>query len=259
MQKAIFAGMFLGIRMPFLGVFVTLGGMAFLGDGIANASLAGVAIGLLVGVAPFVVVVPFALLIATVIYVIERRTTISSDAAIGTVFTTSMAIGIVLLSLKSGYQPDLISFLFGNILTISMMDVWVVSLGSVAVVIFLIIFYRPLMLLIIDPVQAWLQHVRVGVLEFVFYLVTALAIVFGVKMLGIILVSALLIIPASAAKLFSRNFISLTMYSIAIGFFSVLIGLFSSYYLDVPSGAMIILVSATFFFLSVIITSVVRK
>ncbi|HIP49854.1 MAG TPA: metal ABC transporter permease [Candidatus Pacebacteria bacterium] len=259
MQKAIIAGMFLGVMMPFLGVFVTLKRMAFFGDGIAHASLAGIALGLLMGVAPFTFAVPFAIAVGALIYFLERYTKVSSDSAIGTVFTTSMAVGIILLSLKSGYQPDLISFLFGNILTISSVDVWVVAFGSIFIMLFLIIFYRPLTLLIIDPVQAWLQHVRTGFLEFVFYLITALAVVFGVKILGIILVSALLIIPASTAKLFSRNFVQLIMYSIVLGFTAVLCGLFLSYYLNLPSGASIILFSATFFFLSVMITSLWRK
>lgn len=259
MQKALIAGIFLGVMMPFLGVFVTLKRMAFFGDGIAHASLAGIAIGLLTGFAPFMIAVPFALIVAAIIYYIERHTKISSDAAIGTVFTTSMAIGVILLSLKSGYQPDLISFLFGNILTIHTSDVWIVALGSLCIIAFLIFFFRSLTLLIIDPVQAWLQNVRVGPLEFIFYMVTALAVVFGVKILGIILVSALLIIPPSTAKLCAQNFFQMIIYSIAFGIISVSAGLFISYYLDIPSGATIILICAFFFFATFIVTRLVAS
>ena len=256
MQRAMIAGAFLGIMMPFLGVFVTLKKMAFFGDGIAHASLAGIAFGLLFGVAPFSVAVPFALVMGAIIYFLEHKTTISSDSAIGTVFTTSMAIGIIALSLKSGYQPDLISFLFGNILTISVSDVWVVVCGSVFILMFLIFFYRQLILLTIDPIHAWLQYVKTELLEFVFYLIIALAVVFGVKILGIILVSALLVIPPSTAKLFAHNFKELVIYSVILGFSCVLGGLFASYYLNLPSGATIILFSSLIFFATTVLTSI---
>ena len=256
MQRAFIAGLMLGVMMPFLGVFVTLKRMAFFGDGIAHASLAGIALGLLFGVTPFVVAIPFALVMGALIYFLEHKTSISSDSAIGTVFTTSMAVGIILLSLKSGYQPDLISFLFGNILTVSTLDVWMVTLGSLFIIGFLILFYKQLTLLIIDPIHAWLKYVRTDVLEFIFYLITALAVVFGVKILGIILVSALLIIPPSTAKLFAHNFIELIMYSIALGFVSVLVGLVASYYLNLPSGATIILFSSSVFFITTVFTSI---
>ncbi len=256
MQKALIAGIFLGVMMPFLGVFVTMKRMAFFSDGIAHASLAGIAIGLLTGVAPFTAAVPFALFVAGAIFFINRYTSISSDAAIGTVFTTSMATGIILLSLHSGYQPDLMSFLFGNILTIHTSDVWIVVFGSLGIIAFLTYYYRTLMLLIIDPVQAWLQNIRTGIFELLFYLITALAVVFGVKILGIILVSAILIIPPSSAKLCAHNFTMLVFYSIGFGITAVIAGLFLSYYLDIPSGATIILLSATLFFVTLTLTRI---
>ncbi len=249
MQKALAVGIFLGMMMSFLGVFVVLKKMSFFGEGVAHASLAGVALGLVLGISPFAVAVPFAILIGGGIYFLERFTKISSDSAIGVIFTTSMALGVFILSFKGGYQPDLMSFLFGNILTISNSDAMVIIFGSILIIGFLTVFYRQLLLLIIDPVQAWLQGVKTAILEFLFYIVLSLAVVFGVKMLGIVLVSALLVTPPTIAKMISENFFQLIILSIIIGSVSVTGGLLVSYYLNTPSGATIIIINTLIFIL----------
>src|SRR3990167_1951648 len=118
-QRALIAGMFLALLLAVLGVFVVLRRMSFLADGIAHASLAGVAFGLLVGIYPLAAALLVGVLFAVVIFILERKTSLSLDSIINLIFTTGLALGVVLLSFKSTYQPDLISFLFGNILAIS--------------------------------------------------------------------------------------------------------------------------------------------
>ena len=130
MQKAFLVGGLVGVVLPYLGVFTTLKRMSFFGDGIAHASLAGVAIGVASGFTPFGMALLIGVLFGAGIYFLEKKTTLSSDAVIGIFFTTGLALGVILLSLQRGYQPDLISFLFGNVLTISEGDIFLISIFS---------------------------------------------------------------------------------------------------------------------------------
>ena len=118
MQRALIAGVVLALLLAVLGIFVILRKMSFWGDGIAHASLAGIAIGLFAGYNPLITAIIFAVIFALLVYFLERKTSLSSDVIIGILFTASMALGIVLINLKNTYQPDLLSFLFGNILAI---------------------------------------------------------------------------------------------------------------------------------------------
>lgn len=253
MQRALLAGIILGFVLAFLGVFVTLKRMSFLGDGLAHTTLAGVALGVLAGINPLWLAFVVSIIAVTIIYFLERKTNISSDAIIGLIFTSGMALGVVLLSLKQGFQPDLISFLFGNILTINTTDLIFIALFSAIIIIFLIKFYKPLTLLILDRESASLLHKNIGALEFLFYIFLAIAIVLGIKMLGIILISALLIIPASTAKLFSASFKNLVINSILVSELIVILGLILSYWFDLPSGAIIILVGTFLFFITFVL------
>jgi len=249
MQKAFLAGAALGLVLPFLGVFMTLKRMSFFGDGIAHASLAGVALGVVVGVSPFGVALVVGVLFGMGVYLLERKTNLSSDAIIGLIFTSGLSLGIILLSLEKGYQPELIGFLFGNILAIGFVDLITIAVVAGSIFLFLFWFVRQLTMTILDRETAWLSGIPVGKLEFFFYIILALAIVLGVKLLGIILVSALLIIPPTISKLVATSFKNLILYSIVAGEFAIIAGLIFSYYLDLPSGATIILTATVLFFL----------
>ena len=180
---------------------------------------------------------------------LERKTKLASDAIIGLMFTTGLALGIILLSLQQGYQPELISFLFGNILAIGNIDLLVIVIFALLIFGFLAFFVKQLTFMTFDRDSAWLSGVPVGKLDLLFYIVLSLAIVLGVKLLGIILVSALLIIPPTTAKLFASSFQQQLVGSIVAGEFIIVMGLFLSYLLDLPSGATIILTGTSLFFL----------
>lgn len=254
-QRALIAGIFLGAILPSLGVFVTLKRVSFFGDGIAHASLAGIAIGIVAGVSPFGMALILGMLLGAGVYWLEKKTRLSSDAIIGIFFTSGMALGIVLLNLQRGYQPELLSFLFGSILSITINDVWMIAVSSMAVFVFLFIFYHQLVLLVFDKNEAWLAGIKTDFLELVFYIILALAVVLGVKLLGIILVSALLITPPATAKLFARSFNRMMIASIVFGELAVAGGIALSYILDVPTGAVIILVGTALFFVVLAICS----
>jgi zinc transport system permease protein len=249
MQRALAAGIALGLILPFLGVFVTLRRMSFFGDGIAHATLAGVAIGIVAGVSPFIAALGIGALFGAGVYLLERRTNISSDALIGVLFTGGLALGIVLISRQQGYQPELLSFLFGSILSVGSLDLSIIVGASALIVSALLLLLRQLTLLALDKETAWLYGVRTELLDFFFYVLLSVTIVLGVKLLGIILVSALLIIPPTIAKMLAPSFKTLIGASVITGEVCIVLGLFLSYLLDLPSGATIILVGVAAFLL----------
>lgn len=250
MIRALISGIFVAVLLGWLGTFVVTRKMSLIGDGIAHASLAGIALALLLGWAPIPVTVIFSIFIAAFIYFLEKKTKISSDMAIAVMFTTGMAIGIILLHFYQGYQPELVSYLFGNILTINTYDLWnIIAAGSV-ILAGLFIFYRKILFSTFDPVGAYLSGIRPWIYDLILYISTAVAIILSIKLIGIILVSALLVTPSAIAKLFSRSFKHFTILAILVAAIIVFIGLMVSYFLDLPSGAAIVLVGTLLFLLS---------
>jgi len=258
MQRAIIGGIILGLLLAFMGVFVILRRMAFFGDGVAHASLAGIAIGLLASYNPLGTAIVFSIILAILIFYLERKSKLSSDVVIGILFTASMALGIILISLKSGYQPELISFLFGNILSIQNSELIIMSIFAVIVLAFLVYFYRQIAFITFDEEGAKVAGINTGVLDLIFYILLSIAIVLGVKILGIILVSALLIIPASIAKLIASSFKSLVITSIIAAEITILGGIIISYLLDLPTGAVIILFGTAIFFITLFVKKLIR-
>lgn len=252
MQRALIAGFVIAAVLAFLGIFIILRKMAFFGDGIAHASLAGIAIGILASVNPVLTAIIFSVVFALLIYFFEKRTKLSSDVVIGILFTASMALGVILINLKQGYQPELISFLFGNILAIKTSELILMIVLSVLIFAFLIAFHKKITLLTLDRESAYLSGIKVNMLEILFYIILAVSVVLGVKLLGIILVSSLLVLPASIAKLISKSFRELNILNIVFAEVIVLAGLILSYYLDWPSGATIIVFGTLIFILVVL-------
>lgn len=263
MWRAIIAGIFSALLLGSLGVFATTRKMSFMGDGVAHASLAGIALAILLGWAPMFVAIIFAIFIAILIYILEKKSNLSADMAISIIFTGGMALGILFLSYYQGYQPELISYLFGNILTISNEDLFTVITVSLIILTLLIIFYRRILFSTFDPVGAYLSGLRVFLYDIFLYIAIAIAVIVSIKLVGIVLVSALLVLPSAISKIFSKSFKKLIILASILSIIIVLSGLLISYYLNLPSGSAIVLVGILFFILAslfkVIKTSLNRK
>jgi zinc transport system permease protein len=259
MQRALLAGIFIGVLLAALGVFVLIKKMAFFGDGIAHASLAGIAIGLVGGFEPLPVAIIFAVIIALAMYWLERKSRLSSDAVVGIFFTASLAAGVIILSFQKAYQPDLVSFLFGNILAVTWAEAILIIVLSFIILLGLVLLWRRLVLLSLDEDQARLQSFRIHWLYIFLYVALAVAIVLGVKLIGVILVSALLVIPTASVKLLSGSFRGFVRGSIGLSVLMVAVGLLLSFVLDLPAGAVIVLVGFGGFLLSLIFKSVFQK
>ena len=253
LQRTILAGLMLGLLLACLGVFVMLRRMAFFGDGIAHASLAGIAIALLAGLAPLPVGLVWALLVAMIIFWLEKKSKLPTDSLIGILFTSSMALGVILMRFTPGYQPDLVSYLFGSILSIQVSDLWITAGLSTVILGWLFFFKRQLTFMSLTEEAAEVSGVKVSLHTLILYISLALATVLGVKVLGIVLVSALLILPPATSRLLAKNFKQYFTLSIIIAELTILIGLLTSFYFDLPSGATIVLTGTLLFAIAALI------
>jgi ABC-type Mn2+/Zn2+ transport system permease subunit len=224
--------------------------MAFFSDGISHTALAGVAIGLLVGHQPLIYAVAMGVLFAIAIYYLERKTTLAPDSLIGILFTSSLALGVVLMNFKRGYQPDLLTFLFGNILTIQTVELQAIIPISIVIIIFLLISYRKYLFICLNEELAHLTGIHVNTYRLGLYILLAVSSILAIKMFGIILVSALLIIPVSFGKLFCNSAKSLLVASVIFVEIIVFIGILLSLAFNLPTGPVIILTGSLFFALS---------
>jgi zinc transport system permease protein len=247
MQRALLAGLILAALLSALGIFVSVRRMAFFGEGIAHSSLAGIAIAVLGGLAPLPTALAWGVAAALVIRRLERSTRLPSDSLIGVIFTASMALGVVLMSLHRGYQPELISFLFGSILSVSATDLAVMAAIAGGVGLWLFVSFRELTYLSLSEDSARVAGIKVDRQTDFLYLALALGTVLGVKILGIVLVSALLIIPPATARLLTRSFRGYLLVAVALALAAVLAGLVASDFHDLPSGAAIVLASSAMF------------
>lgn len=252
MQRAFIAGAVLALLLASLGIFVTIRKMAFFGDGIAHSSLAGIAIAVLAGLSPLPVALIWAVVIALLIRWLEKNTRLPSDTLIGIFFTASMALGVILMSFTKGYQPELVSFLFGSILAIRNIDlILIVSLGT-AIMLWLLLSFRQLTYMSLSEDQAAISGIPVKLQTIVLYMALATATVLGVKILGIILVSALLILPSATSRLLTSTLKGHVVMSLVLAEIMVFAGLAVSYLYDLPSGATVILVGTAMFALAAI-------
>jgi zinc transport system permease protein len=258
-QRAFIAGIILAAILSLLGIFVVLRKMAFFADGIAHASLAGIAIGILFSWNPLITALIFSVLFSVALYWLEHKQKLASDTAIGILFTSGMALGAVLISLKPGYQPELISFLFGNILAINPSELVVIGLVGILSITFCLYFLKSLTLLSLDQDTAYVAGVRTNFLQLALNINLALAVVLGIKILGIILVSALLIIPIATSKLIAKSFSSLIIFSLILSQISVIAGIAISFYADIPTGPAIVLTATAIFVIAMIFKNLFKK
>ena len=259
MQRAFFAGSVLAILLGWLGVYVVTRRMSFVGDGVAHASLAAVAFAIVVGWAPLPTALLFSLLLGAILFFLEKNSTLSSDAAIGLVFTFGMALGVILLQYHEGYVPELMSFLFGSILAITTKNVLTISLIGLLMIAILGVKKKEFTFLAVDHQGATLAGVSPFKSDLLFYMMVSAAVVLAIKLIGVILVSALLIIPSSTAKIFAKSFSGFERIAVITSVLTVWLGLLFSYILDWPSGASIVVTGVMILLLSIGIKKLVRS
>jgi zinc transport system permease protein len=247
MQRALIAGLLVGGLTSLLGVVVVLRRSAFFGDAIAHASLAGVALGVLMGWPPLLPAAGVGVGLAMSLHAAERRTRLALDTVLGFILPFFMALGVLLLSFKPGYQPELMSFLFGSILTVSRPNLLMIALIAAVVLGFFLRFRHHLVFAAFDEEAARLAGVPVTLILTGYHVLLALVIIASIRTVGVVLVNALLIIPAATAKLLARSLTHMFVLTPLLGMMSVISGLVVSFYLDLPSGPAIVLLAGLVF------------
>ena len=250
MQRALIASLIVGVVCSVIGCFVVLRAMAFLGDALAHAILPGVAIAYLLGANLLVGALVAALVVAVGIGLFSRRGGVKEDTAIGILFAAALALGVVLISTVRSYATDLTHILFGNVLGVTAGDLWLTGLLGLAVLVTLLVLFKEFQLASFDPVLAHMLGKRPELLRFAMLILLALTIVVSLQTVGVGLVAALLVTPAATAYLLTRRLPTMMAVSAAIGAMSSVAGLYVSYYLDVASGAAVVLIATAAFLMA---------
>jgi zinc transport system permease protein len=246
-QRAILTGIFVGTACAVLGVFLVLRRYALIGHGLTHVAFGGVAVGLLFGRQPFWAALVVTLFSSFGILKLQERMKIYADVAIGIVSAVGMAVGIVIASIAGGFNVDLMSYLFGSILTIGMTEFIVsVSISSI-VIVFILLFYHDLFAMTFDEESARAMGIRVDRYNYFFAAVSAFVVVVGMRVVGLLLVAALMILPASTSLQVSRTFRGSLIISALAAVVSIVAGIVISFWLDLPSGGAIVLVNFVLF------------
>lgn len=254
MRRALLAAVMVGTLGSFLSFFVVLNRLAFIGAGVSHAAFGGVAIGLYAGVDPVLSGGVFATVISWAIGWVSRKGQIHEDTVIGIFFASTMALGVAVISMTEGWMADLFSFLFGNILAVTPRDLWVLGIVGAIVIAFLTIMFKELLTVAFDEEMARADHLPVDALYYGLLTALAAALIVSVKVVGIILVSALIVVPAAIGYELTHNFRSMLAIAFVTGIGSSIGGLVLSYYYDIPSGATIVLTAAALFAVALLIS-----
>jgi zinc transport system permease protein len=241
MQNAIVAGLLAAIACGIVGTYVVVKRVIFISGGIAHASFGGIGLGYLASFSPVLGALIFSLASALGIGYITRRTRLPEDTAIGILWAIGMALGIIFIGMAPGYAPDLFSYLFGNILTVPNSDLLLMLILDIAIIGIVIAFYKEFLALSFDEVYSKVVGIPVELLYLLMLCMIALTVVILLRIVGMILIIALLTIPAALARQFTYDLRKIMILAIVFGAVLTFGGLWISYVLDLASGATIVL------------------
>jgi len=249
-QNAYLAGSFIALLCAMLGLLLVLRKFSLIGDGLSHVSFGAIALGLFLGFYPFYIAIPVVIFASFFILKLSEKTKIYGDAAIGIVSSLGIAGGVILASLSQGFNIDLFSYLFGNILAISQTEVYL-SIGlSLLVLIIIIFLYHDFFSTTFDEEYAKVSGIKTKRINLILMSLTAVTVVLAIKVVGIMLVSALLILPAVTALQIAKGFKAAMIIAAASSVISVWIGISLSFYLNLPTGATIVIINFILFAVS---------
>lgn len=249
MQRGLMAAVLVGIICSVIGCYIVLRSMAFLGDAMAHAILPGVAIAYLVKGNLLVGGLAAAVIVALGIGYLSRGGAVKEDTAIGILFAAALSLGIALISSMQGYAGDLLHILFGNVLGVNQSDLVLTAVLGIVVLVTILLLFKEFLVISFDPVLAATLRYPVPVLQNLLLVLLALTIVIALQTVGVGLVAALLVTPAATAYLLTRRLAAMMLVAAVFGAVSAVAGLYLSYYVNIASGAAIVLVCTLFFIL----------
>lgn len=255
-QRALIVGLLIAISSSFLGIFLVLRKYSMIGDGLAHVSFATVALALVLNQSPLIISIPIVSLASLLILKLSEENRIGGDAAIGLIASTSLAIGVFITSVSNGFSVDLSSYLFGSILIIAQSDVYLSLVLTVLIVSLVLVFYQDLFAMTYDLDYAKVSGRKTKRLNQLLSILTAITIVLGIRVVGTMLISSLIIFPTVSALRLSKGFKSTIVWAVIIAIISVMSGILISVTLDFPTGSSIVLINALLFGLISLITMV---
>jgi len=259
MRNAALAGLLISIACGVIGTFVVTKRIVFLSGSIAHAAYGGIGLGYFFGFNPVLGATLFSLGAAIGMSAIQRRSKERADTLIGALWAIGMAIGIILIDLSGGYKANLMSYLFGSILTVPRSDLWLLLALDGTIIFFVWLFYKELVALSFDETFSIVQNLPIGMLHTLLVSMTALTVVMMMRIVGLIMVIALLTMPAAISSQFARSLKKMMIMASFLGAVFTLIGLWLSYRLNLTSGASIILVAGFSYLLSIALKTVLGR
>jgi zinc transport system permease protein len=250
--RALIAGSLLAVLAGVLGIFLVLRKMSLIGEGLAHVSFGAVALGLLFGIYPFYVSLPLTVVASFLVFRLVDKGKIYADTAIGIVSAAGIAGGVIIASLAGGFNVDLFSYLFGSLLAVSYLELYFLTSLSAITLAFIIYYYRPLFAWSFDEVSAKAMGIKVNYLNRVMLILIALTVAAAVKAVGVMLVSALLILPAASALQRASSFKKALLRSVIFALLAVWLGLLASLLFNLPTGASIVFSGLILFTISYI-------
>jgi len=242
MQRALIAAVLVSIACGVVGTYVVIKRIVFLSGGISHAAFGGVGLGYFLGLNPVLVAIPFSILSAIGIGTINQKVKVSEDTAIGILWSVGMALGVIFINLTPGYAPDLFSYLFGNILTVASSDLFIMLILDLIIIATVFLFQREFLAVSFDEEFSKVVGMHLDFIYMLLLSLVALSVVVLIKVVGVILIIALLSIPAAISKQVTYNIKKLMLLSVFIGIILTISGLLLSYIFNLASGATIILI-----------------
>jgi len=258
-QNALLGSLLTAIACGIVGTYIVSRRLVFITGGITHTSFGGLGIGFYAGVNPILTALIFSVMSAFGVEWVSRKQGIREDSAIAGFWSLGMALGVIFIFLTPGFAPNLSAYLFGNILTISYTDILWIGVLATVLIIFFLLFHREILYIAFDNDFAVTQRLPVKLVEYTMMFFIAVTIVLSIRLVGIMLLMSMVTIPQITINLFTSNFNKIILGSVALGFLGCLAGLILSYFLNVPSGAFIILVLIIFFLVAKVLLFFRRK
>ena len=243
------AGIIVAIIAPLIGIFLVLRRYSLIADTLSHVSLAGIAIGLLLGINPVIMALVVAVIASLGIEKLRLSKRVYGESALALFLSGSLALAIVLLSLAHGFNTNLFNYLFGSIVTVTMTDVYTIAILAVVVIVILSLFYKELVYVTFDEDAAKVSGVPTKLINTILIILAAITVSLSIPIVGVLLIAALIVVPVVAALQLRKSFIKTILYAEVISLFSVISGIFASFYLNLSTGGTIVLIMLVIFIL----------
>lgn len=252
-RSGLMAAVIIGATCSLIGVFVVLRGMSYVGAGIAHGCLAGVALALLMGWNPMLLSVIATLFMVIFIEILGKKASLKMDTSIGVIFSLTMAFAVLFIGMMRRYTQDIMSYLFGSLLQVTVVELWAGLAVGALVTLVITLFFKEIQFSTFDPEMAEVSGIPAAVISLMLTLLMGLTIVVSLKAVGELMVLALIVLPASTAYQLTRTLRKMIIISVALGVFASVTGLIASFHLNAPSGPTIVIILGFMFFLSLLV------